>query len=174
MEREFNLYCLWRFLPSILLGKPAKYLDSFGITDDGYKEIIGIKTQKEFAMKFGIRDQGTLTDWNERIEKTDCLKKLENKWIRGSLSNVIFAVYREQLRKGDVRRAKFLFKLAGHDIDKPRRDDKTQLEETTRLLRKIAKGRSKYKKPKEKYMEKPVFDLSPYIALVEESLEKFR
>jgi len=66
-KQDFNSYVLWKSLPSFLKGQPKVMLEKFGITDELAVELLQIKTQGEFATKFGIKDPGTLTDWNKRM-----------------------------------------------------------------------------------------------------------
>ncbi len=55
-------------LPSGYRGLPAEILEQHGHDDPLLKELEGIKTQTQFAQRFGIKDLGTLTDWNRKID----------------------------------------------------------------------------------------------------------
>lgn len=68
-EKEFETYVLWKSLPAHFRGMKKEQLESYGFTDPLVMKIAMIKNQTVFAKKFGIKDLGTLTDWNNKIEK---------------------------------------------------------------------------------------------------------
>lgn len=68
-EKEFETYVLWKSLPAHFRGMKKEMLQSYGFTDPLVIKIAMLKNQTAFAKKFGIKDLGTLTDWNEKIEK---------------------------------------------------------------------------------------------------------
>lgn len=68
-EKEFNIYVLWKFLPVHFKGMKRSELVALGFTDPVILRIIKIKNQTEFAKYFHIKDLGTLTDWNNKIQK---------------------------------------------------------------------------------------------------------
>ncbi len=70
-EREFQTYVLWKSLPAFSRGMQKKELQSYGLNDPLILKIITIKNQTAFAKKFGIKDLGTLTDWNKRIKSSN-------------------------------------------------------------------------------------------------------
>ena len=104
-KQDFSSYVLWKSLPSFLKGQPRIVLEKFGISDEIVLSLLEIKTQTEFASRFGIKDLGTLTDWNKRIEKEGLLTSI-NSWARNLTPNVVFALYKNVSKHGkaqDVR-----------------------------------------------------------------------
>lgn len=70
-EKEFQTYVLWKSLPAFFRGMQKKELQAYGFTDPLILKIVSIKNQTAFAKKFGIKDLGTLTDWNNRIKNNN-------------------------------------------------------------------------------------------------------
>jgi hypothetical protein len=68
-EKEFQTYVLWKSMPAYFRGMKKEQLQSYGFTDPLILKIAMIKNQTTFAKKFNIKDLGTLTDWNNKIEK---------------------------------------------------------------------------------------------------------
>lgn len=97
--QDYESYALWKSLPSFLKGQPRLVLEKFGINEDLVFELLEIKTQAEFARRFNIKDQGTLTDWNKRLEK-DGLSEHMYSWARKLTPNVIFALYKNISKNG--------------------------------------------------------------------------
>lgn len=56
-----------------LRGQPEPVLQKMGMDDPEVFELLKIKTQTEFAEQYGIKDLGTLTDWNKIIHKEGLL-----------------------------------------------------------------------------------------------------
>ncbi len=68
-EKEFETYVLWKSMPPYFRGMKKEQLQSYGFTDPLVMKIAMLKNQTAFAKKFGIKDLGTLTDWNNKIKK---------------------------------------------------------------------------------------------------------
>mgnify|MGYP001573280773 FL=1 len=68
-KQEFESYIMWLSMPAILRGQPRHVIEKFGIDDELAMSLLEIKTQKEFANRFGIKDFGTLSAWNKRVEE---------------------------------------------------------------------------------------------------------
>jgi len=109
-KQDFNSYVLWKSLPSFLKGQPKVMLEKFGITDELAVELLQIKTQGEFATKFGIKDPGTLTDWNKRIEKEGLLASI-NSWARSLTPNVVLALYKNASKHGKAQEVRAWFEI---------------------------------------------------------------
>lgn len=109
-KQDFDTYVLWKSLPSFLRGQPKVVLEKFGLTDDLILELLQIKTQTEFSVKFGIKDLGTLTDWNKRIEKDGLLQPL-NSWARKLTPNVVFALYKNITKNGRSQEVKTWYEI---------------------------------------------------------------
>ncbi len=64
----FKVYEYWVNLPDYLKGLRKDVLVLTYKIDDPYLlKLMQIGTQTEFARRFGVKDLGTLTDWNKRI-----------------------------------------------------------------------------------------------------------
>ena len=103
--QDFESYATWKSLPSFLRGQPRQVLENFGIDEDIIISLLEIKTQAEFARRFGIKDPSTLTDWNKRLEKEGGIGRIHG-WARKLTPNVIFALYRNASKKGRAHEVK--------------------------------------------------------------------
>lgn len=108
--QDFSSYVLWKSLPSFLKGQPRAVLEKFGISDEVMLQLLEIKTQTEFAHRFGVKDLGTLTDWNKRIEKEGLLTSI-NSWARNLTPNVVFALYKNVSKHGRAHEVRAWFEL---------------------------------------------------------------
>lgn len=99
-KQEFQAYVLWRSMPSVLRGQPRHVVEKLGIDDEIAFSLLDIKNQTEFAKRFGIKDLGTLTDWNKKIEERGGLMREINAWAKKLTPNVISALYREATKTG--------------------------------------------------------------------------
>jgi hypothetical protein len=97
--QDFESYLLWKSLPSVLRGQPRVAIEKFGLDEEITIELLQIKTQKEFALKFGIKDQGTLSDWNRKIEEQGLLDDI-HRWARKLTPNVVTALYKNVIKHG--------------------------------------------------------------------------
>lgn len=98
---EFEAYVFWYSIPSMLLRPPSdrqgvrpttdQMLEALGIDDERVREFAGIKTQQQFAERFGL-DRATLTNWNKIIAKRDTLADLRV-FFRGLSKNIMLAMY---------------------------------------------------------------------------------
>jgi hypothetical protein len=109
-KQDFNSYVLWKSLPSYLKGQPKAVLEKFGISDDTALELLQIKNQSEFASQFGIKDLGTLTDWNKRIEKEGLVASI-NSWARNLTPNVVLALYKSASKHGKAQEVRAWFEI---------------------------------------------------------------
>ncbi len=97
---EFEFYVIWKALPPILRGKSPEELKKFGIEDEFIIELLQIKNQKEFAKRFDIREEKTLSNWNKKIEKNNLISQHIPKWAKKLTPNVISALYRTIMKTG--------------------------------------------------------------------------
>ena len=81
-EKEFEMYALWKSMPAYFRGMKKDQLLSLGFSDPMIQKVVKIKSQTEFAKAFHIKDLGTLTDWNSKIEKNNLLFKNSNNIFR--------------------------------------------------------------------------------------------
>lgn len=73
-EKEFETYVLWKSVPAYFRGMKKEQLISHGYTDPLIIKLIMIKNQTHFAKVFRIKDLGTLTDWNNKINNDSLLQ----------------------------------------------------------------------------------------------------
>lgn len=105
-RQEFESYVLWRSMPSILRGQPRHVMEKLGIDDELAMSLLEIKNQTEFARRFGIKDLGTLTEWNKRINENGGLMKNIVSWAKRLTPNIISALYRETTKNGRAAEVK--------------------------------------------------------------------
>ena len=105
-KQEFESYVLWRSMPSILRGQPRHVIEKLGIDDEMAMSLLDIKNQTEFAQKFGIKDPGTLSAWNKKIDEGGGLMKNISLWAKRLTPNVISALYREATKTGKAAEVK--------------------------------------------------------------------
>ena len=99
-KQEFECYVLWRSLPSIYRGQPRHVLEKMGIDDEISMSMLEIKNQTEFAKRFGIKDLGTLSAWNKKIDERGGLMRDIYPWARRHTPNVVAALGREATKTG--------------------------------------------------------------------------
>ncbi|MEK7588481.1 MAG: hypothetical protein AAB438_01550 [Patescibacteria group bacterium] len=87
-EKEFQTYVLWKSLPAFFRGMQKKELQSYGFNDPLILKIVMIKNQTSFAKKFGIKDLGTLTDWNNRIKNNNLESFTLNNIFKKEFENI--------------------------------------------------------------------------------------
>jgi hypothetical protein len=108
--QDFESYAMWKAMPSILRGQPRQVLERFGIDDEIAVDLLEIKTQKEFAKKFNIKDPATLTDWNKKIEKEGLIPGI-NAWARKLTPNVLLALYKAISKDGKASEVRVWYEL---------------------------------------------------------------
>jgi hypothetical protein len=81
-----------------------------GIDDDMAIELLQIKTQRDFAERFGVKDLGTLTDWNKRIEDEGLVENI-NVWAKKLTPNVVLALYKNVTKHGKSKEVKTWFEI---------------------------------------------------------------
>jgi hypothetical protein len=110
-KQEYDSYLMWLSMPAILRGQPRHVIEKFGIDDELAISLLEIKSQKEFAKKFGIKDLGTLSGWNKRIENQGGLLKFSASWAKRLSPNVLSALYREATKTGKAAEVKLWFEI---------------------------------------------------------------
>ncbi len=103
--QAFETYAMWKSLPSYLRGQPRQVLEKFGIDEEIALDLLEVKTQAEFAKRFGVKDPATLTDWNKRLERDGTISRIHD-WARKLTPNVIFALYRNASKTGKAAEVK--------------------------------------------------------------------
>ena len=105
-KQEFESYVLWRSMPTILRGQPRHVIEKLGIDDELSISLLEIKNQTEFAKHFDIKDPGTLSAWNKKIDEDGGLMKHIHSWAKRLTPNVISALYRETTKTGKASEVK--------------------------------------------------------------------
>lgn len=103
--QDFESYATWKAMPSFLRGQPRQVLEKFGVDEEISMSLLEIKTQTEFAKRFDIKELGTLTAWNKRLEKEGLIPRM-HEWARKLTPNVIFALYRTATKHGKAAEVK--------------------------------------------------------------------
>lgn len=124
----FELYCLWKSLPSFFRVPPFPYkkrgeaqgerptskefLERMGVEDAKIYELAEIKNQQQFSIVYGIGED-TLSEWNKKQEVRDSLQEIRS-WARELTKNMILVLYEKALRDGDPFKIKlFLQSVEG-------------------------------------------------------------
>ena len=117
-EREYQLFLIWQILPQEVRELGIAYLDQEGITDQHIRELAGIKTQKEFAQKYGLH-QNTITEWKKRPVPEQYKELSDFRYYSKQLiKNVMPILYRGFKERKDPASAKFLMEAHGEYIQK--------------------------------------------------------
>ena len=72
--------------------------------DEKLAELLPIRTQTEFANKYGV-ENSTLTNWNKLIVKEDVLSEMQ-KWAQQLTKNVLFALYTNIMENANASNVK--------------------------------------------------------------------
>lgn len=103
-RKEFEIYKIWRRLPTTLRGQKEKTLLLLGF-DKVYTPLLQIKTQRDFARKFKV-DEDTVSLWNKHIEDNPEKNEERFGWAKDLTKNLIFALYKNGLQDGDASKVK--------------------------------------------------------------------
>lgn len=109
-KQDFDSYVLWKSLPSVLRGQPKQLLEKYNIDEEIAVGLLEIKTQTEFAQKFGIKDMTTLSDWNKKIEKEGLIPSI-NAWARKLTPNVLLSLYKSIVKDGKASEVKAWYEI---------------------------------------------------------------
>jgi len=108
--QDFESYAMWKSMPSVLRGQSRQTLEKFGIEDEVAFSLLEIKSQTEFAKRFGIKDPATLTDWNKIIEKEGLIPGI-NSWARKLTPNVLLSLYKTITKEGKASEVKAWYEI---------------------------------------------------------------
>ena len=109
-KQDFATYITWKSLPTFLRGQPEAVIRKMGIEDEVVIDLLRLKTQKDFAAEYDIKDLGTLTDWNKIIEE-EGLVEHTCAWARKLTPNVVLALYKNVTKHGKSKEVKTWFEL---------------------------------------------------------------
>ena len=110
---EFGQYKKWRGLPAFLKGLSPDYLErGYSITDAQIVGLLQIRTQQDFARIYHV-DQGTLSDWNERMRREDwqALSPETRRIINTTTKELLWALYVRILKYAKPKDVRFFLKL---------------------------------------------------------------
>lgn len=117
-EREFEMYCLWKSLPPMIIspnkGTVDEVLKNLSIDDEIITELARIKTQTDFSKMYNV-EKSTLTEWNKKINKRDTLSDIRV-WAKRLSKNVVLSMYNNAMKsdtKGYKDRENFLKVIEG-------------------------------------------------------------
>ncbi len=102
--KEFKMFFIWQSMPSVYFGKTPAYLREIGIHDESAHELLSIKTQKEFAKKFNVRE-ATLSEWKGKIKESG-LSDDSKTFFKGLTKNILGAFYHKTLEHADAQRVR--------------------------------------------------------------------
>lgn len=94
----FVLYRTWLSLPGFLKGKDVLSLEKAGIDDPDMVDLLSLKTQKQFAERFGV-DPQTLVVWNKYIYANYDIFEEVRAWSTKLIKNVVGATYNSALQR---------------------------------------------------------------------------
>ncbi len=131
-SRLFDMYIHWKSIPAIYRGSPAELMEKIGIDDSTALELMGLKTQAEFAAKFKV-DIGTLSDWNKRINSKNLLKPFYSDTLKKVVSNAVASLAINQVKNPTPAGIRVLNDIAYKEIKtgKLSNEDGSELENTS-------------------------------------------
>ncbi len=122
LTKAFDTYVRWKAIPPMLLNftKGKKILSdeetciAFGFDDPDTKELIAIKTQKQFAELFDL-NENTLTEWNKKMDTRDMLAD-SRKWAKKLTKNVVLMLYKGAIGSSGMsfKYQEMFFKVINH------------------------------------------------------------
>lgn len=107
----FEVYKAWKGLPTIWRGMSTTKLNELGVDDPNIRELLSIRTQRDFAEKFKINED-TTTAWNKKLFDigVDYLDEAR-KWARLFTKNVVAAHYKKAVRRFDPMTGDLWYKV---------------------------------------------------------------
>ena len=104
MENTREAFKSWLLLPKTFLGAPENVLRVLGITDPESVELCSIRSQVEFASKFGVVEP-TLSHWKREMQRGNDFNDFRIS-MQSLTKNVMGALYRKAIEEGDAPRVK--------------------------------------------------------------------
>lgn len=142
---EYIAYKYWVSLPDFIKGSPpSALLFKYDIHDPLLLRLLPIGTQTEFAREFEIKDLGTLTDWNERIQKEGGVNR-NDAVVNHAMREALGALYVRLIRYGRAKDFKlFMYYVEGWKPgDKPgdkKRGEKRLAKRDRRMIQNLFVG----------------------------------
>lgn len=98
LQKEFEVYALWKSLPPILKGvTPRDLEDKFFLDDEELIQLLQLRTQRDFAKYFDL-DEKTLWRWNGKLKDRDLFADIRA-WSMKLQKNVVMSTYRAAMLK---------------------------------------------------------------------------
>lgn len=94
---EYKMFSVWLTLPRMILGKTDEEYDKMGIDDPVYRELLSIRTQKQFAEKVGVSED-TITAWRKELSGMKNDKDMHSFFDQFTKA-LLLSFYREQMRR---------------------------------------------------------------------------
>jgi len=146
MQHTREAFKAWLLMPRTFLGADERILGMLGIREPDVIELYGIRTQTEFAARFGIAEP-TLSHWKREMQRNDDFRDFRTQ-MQQLTKNVMGALYRKTLEEADAARVKLWLQVVegwhetmGYEIA-PRENGLSD-EEKAALDRLIEKNRGK-------------------------------
>ncbi len=127
---EFKAFALWLSMPPLMRKPPRdkngntptvrEFCEQMGIDDEEAIGLISIRTQGEFAEKYGISET-TISTWKKAIKKRDIMDDIRV-WANELNSNVVFSLYNKTIRGGLPEHYKLWFQVIARWSEKLRVD----------------------------------------------------
>lgn len=105
----YDTYVAWRSIPAFMRLKSTPVTRDLKREDPSFGELLKIRTQTEFAEKYGV-ENSTLTNWNRLIEKKDVLSETRT-WAMKLTSNLLLALYRKGMDTGNPQAIQLWFQV---------------------------------------------------------------
>ncbi len=133
---EFQAYIIWKSLPAILRGQGISTMNKFGIDDDLSISMLEIKTQTEFAKRFGIK-RTTCSEWNKILIDENLINGNINKWAKMITPNVIMALAKTAMKTGKAPEVMAWIKIIENFKDKSETEASEDLKEIMKKMEKL-------------------------------------
>ena len=114
---EYRLYMVWKALPINAINC-ERIAEEVTIDQCEVEQLIGIKTQSDFAKRFGLH-QSTLTEWNNQPIPSEYAHLDWRTWAKTLTKDVVFALYEGIMDYGDPARVRLWFQFIDPDSAKP-------------------------------------------------------
>ncbi len=116
-EREYRLYLIWRSLPPNMKRLGRSYAEELGIDDEDILSIIDIKTQREFAEKFGLNESHISEIWNVKAPPVEFQNIDWRTWAKKLTKNVMGALYEGIIKDQDAPRIKLWLQAVDNFVE---------------------------------------------------------
>ena len=104
MEHTRETFKAWLLMPRTFLGAGEHVLNALGIREPEVMELFGIKSQSEFATRFGVAEP-TLSHWKREMHRGSDFQDFRVQ-MQQLTKNVMGALYRKTIEDGDAARVK--------------------------------------------------------------------